>query len=101
MNTNKPRVVKDYDNLSEELINEIKEKYPYGFEKHLITFKNAKGELVSAFPFEGEEYYYLVRMTKKEAIRIAEDDDDFEDDEDDEIGEEIMNDEISESDADD
>lgn len=51
MNT-KPRVVKDFEKLSEEVLNSLKLEYPRGFEKHLIRFKNRKGKYVSALPYE-------------------------------------------------
>ena len=50
-----------------------------GFQRNLITFKNAEGRYVSALPFETEEKYYLVRMTKAEAVEIIENDDDYDD----------------------
>ncbi len=77
---NKPRVVKDYEKLDEEVLAQIKLEYPYGFEKKLITFKNPMGKFVSALPFETEEKYYLIRMTKDQAQEIIEDDDDYDDD---------------------
>lgn len=76
---NKPRVVKDYDKLSEEIIEQIKLTYPRGFQKYLITFKNANGRYISALPFETDEKYYLIRMTKSEAADIIENDDDYND----------------------
>ena len=76
----KPRVVKDYEKLDLEIQELIKLTYPHGFHKHLVTFKNMKGQFVSALPFEAEDKYYLVRMTKQEAKEIIEDDDDFNDD---------------------
>ena len=79
MNT-KPRVVKDYEKLDEAVLELIKLTYPYGFLRNLITFKNAAGQFVSALPFEAEDKYYLVRMTKQEAREIIEDDDDYDDD---------------------
>lgn len=78
--SSKPRVVKDYDKISEEVLEQIKLTYPYGFEKHLVTFKNPKGAFVSALPFETEDRYYLIRMTRSEAQQIIEDDDDYSDD---------------------
>lgn len=77
---NKPRIVKDFEKLSEEVLAQIKLEYPLGFEKKLILFKNKEGKFVSALPFETEDYYYLVRMTAKEAQQIIEDDDDYDDD---------------------
>lgn len=77
VNTNKPRVVKDYEKVGEEILEQIKLNYPYGFQRNLITFKNAQGRYVSALPFETEEKYYLVRMTKSEAAEIIENDNDY------------------------
>jgi hypothetical protein len=80
MSSGKPRIAKDYDKLTEDLINQIKVEYPFGFEENLITYKDAKGNKISALPFETEEVYYLVRMTKAEAQQIIEDDEDYDDD---------------------
>jgi hypothetical protein len=76
----KPRVVKDFEKLDVAIQEQIKLRYPLGFSKHLITFKNARGEFVSALLFETDEIYYLVRMTKQEAREIIRDDDDYDDD---------------------
>lgn len=76
----KPRVIKDYDKLDESILEQIKVNYPYGFEKHLILFKNVKGNLVSALPFETDDRYYLVRMTREEAQDIVTEDEDYDED---------------------
>jgi len=76
----KPRIVKDYDKLAASIQEQIKLAYPLGFTRKLVSFVNAKGQKVSALPFETEEKYYLVRMTVSEAIRIVEMDEDFGDD---------------------
>ena len=73
----KPKVIKDYDKLDIAIQEQIKLEYPYGFEKKLIIFKNAKNELVSALPYETDEYYYLIRMTKAEARSIIAEDEDY------------------------
>ncbi len=73
----KKRIVKDYDQLPEAVLTELKLKYPNGFSEHLIRFTNAQGKKVSALPFETEDIYYLVRMTEEEAIQIIEDDEDY------------------------
>jgi len=77
MNSSKPRVIKDYDKLPIEIQEQIKLEYPYGFSDSLITFTNKDGLIVSALPFETEDRYYMVRMTVSEAIKIVEDDEDF------------------------
>ncbi|NNF20772.1 MAG: hypothetical protein HKN67_02435 [Saprospiraceae bacterium] len=76
---NKPRIVKDFEKLSEEVLAQIKLEYPLGFEKKLILFKNKEGKFVSALPFETEEFNYLIRMTPLEAQQIIEEDDDYDD----------------------
>jgi hypothetical protein len=80
MSQNKPRVIKDFNKLDADLQEQIKLKYPYGFSDNLITFTNKDGLLVSALPFETEDKMYLLRMTEKEAQRIIELDDDYDDD---------------------
>ncbi|AWV97026.1 hypothetical protein [Arcticibacterium luteifluviistationis] len=79
-NTSKPRVIKDFDKLDENIQEQIKLSYPFGFADHLIRFTNKDGAYVSALPFETDERYYLVRMTVEKAESIIEDDDDFDDD---------------------
>ncbi|MGE4288971.1 MAG: hypothetical protein AB7E36_09795 [Salinivirgaceae bacterium] len=80
MSQNKPRVIKDFNKLESELQEQIKLTYPFGFSDHLITFTNKDGLLVSALPFETDEKYYLLRMTEREAIKIIEADEDYDDD---------------------
>jgi hypothetical protein len=77
MNSNKPRVIKDYDKLDPEIQEQIKLEYPTGYSDNLIYFTNKDGKRVSALPFETADKYYLVRMTVYEAEKIIEDDDDF------------------------
>lgn len=77
---NKPRVVKDYEKLAEEVKEQIKLIYPRGFSGHLVSFTNKDGEKKMGLPFETEDYYYLIRMTAVKATQIIEDDDDFDKD---------------------
>lgn len=76
---NKPRVLKDYDQLSEVVKEQIKLVYPKGFTDHLVSYVNKEGENKKALPFETEEYYYLIRMNAVLAEKIIEEDDDFND----------------------
>ncbi|CAH1000169.1 hypothetical protein LEM8419_01316 [Neolewinella maritima] len=76
----KPRVIKNYDKLDDELLEQIKLNYPNGFDRNLIRFTDVNGRMASALPFETEEKYYLIRMTKTEALLIIEEDDDYDDD---------------------
>lgn len=76
----KPRIIKDYDKLSEKVVEQIKLQYPHGFAQHLVSFTNATGEKRMGLPFETEDYIYLVRMNAVKAEEIIEDDDDYDDD---------------------
>jgi hypothetical protein len=76
----KPRVIKDYEKLSEEVKQQIKLVYPRGFAHRLISFLNKDGEKKMGLPFETEDYIYLVRMTPAKAVDIVEADDDFDED---------------------
>ncbi|MBK9507966.1 MAG: hypothetical protein IPO04_00140 [Cytophagaceae bacterium] len=73
MNITKPKVIKDYDKLTEEMQEGIREFYPGGYADHLIRFTDREGKYVSALPFETEDKYYLIRMTNSEAIKLAKD----------------------------
>jgi len=77
MTQSKPRIVKDYDKLPEDIINRVKLQYPDGFVDHLISYTNKEGKKVSALPFDTDEVYYLIRMTASEARQIIEDDEDY------------------------
>lgn len=76
----KPKVIKDYDKLSEDVAEQIKLVYPMGFTKHLVTFTNRSGEIKRGLPFETEEYYYLIRMSTARAQSIIAEDDDYDKD---------------------
>lgn len=73
----KPKIIKDFDKIGDEVLALIKLEYPHGFDKKLIQFKNKEGKLVSALPFETETHYYLIRMTRKEASHIVDNDEDY------------------------
>jgi hypothetical protein len=66
----KLKVIKHFNNLEAELQNLIVSSFPHGFDKYLITFKDPKGKLISALPFETEEKSYFVKMSREEAFSI-------------------------------
>ena len=80
METNKPKVIQNYEKLSTEIQEQIKLNYLEGFSEHLIEFTNPKGELVSALPFETEEKIYMVRMSVRKAMELVDQDSDYDDD---------------------
>lgn len=76
----KPRVIQDYEKLSKEIKEQIKLYYPDGYSDHLITFKNAQDETVSALPFETDEKVYMVRMSVRKAQQLVDEDNDYDED---------------------
>lgn len=60
----KKRIIKSYEQLSEELVEKLKEKYPDGYEDRTITFTNPRGEIEVAIPFETEDIYYLIKLPR-------------------------------------
>jgi len=60
----KKRLIKSYEQLSEDLIEKLKESYPDGFEDRTITFTNPRGEIEVAIPFETDEIYYLIKLPR-------------------------------------
>ena len=75
----KPRVLKDYEKLSEEIKDRIRLAYPYGYIDSLVMYPDKNGKTQHALPFETEDYYYLIRMSEVEAKQIIEDDDAYDD----------------------
>jgi hypothetical protein len=60
----KKRIIKSYEQLSEEMVEKLKEKYPDGFEDRTITFTNPRGEIEVAVPFETEDTYFLIKLPR-------------------------------------
>lgn len=75
----KPKVITEFEKLEEDIQQQIKLNYPFGFEKHLISFKNHKKHLISALPYETDDKHYLVKMTREKANDIIAKDDDYND----------------------
>ena len=69
----KQKIIKAYEQLSENLVEKLKEKYPDGYEDHVITFTNSKGEIEVAIPFETEEIYYLIKLPRNSTTEEEED----------------------------
>ena len=86
MQPEKKRVIVDYKNITNELLDLLNTTYPDGYEDAVIRFKNAKDEMVSAVPLETDDAKYLVKVSvqlaaKLEAFLEDDDDDDRDDDE--------------------
>jgi hypothetical protein len=67
----KKRVIKDYDQMPQEILIQLKDRFPQGYQEHLLRFNNANGELISALPFETDDIFYLVRMSSSGGYHIV------------------------------
>ncbi|MDT0558524.1 hypothetical protein RM697_07700 [Ichthyenterobacterium sp. W332] len=85
MKDNKKRVIVDFKKLTPEILAMLVEKYPDGYDDdHIITFRNAKNELIEAVEVSTEDTKYLVKVsTKLETTMENYDEDDYEDFDDD------------------
>jgi hypothetical protein len=80
MNPNdKPRVVRDFEQLPENIQEQVKLTYPYGYADELISFSNKEGKRISGLRFETDEKIYLIRMTEEQAEILVDEDEDFDD----------------------
>ncbi|MDX1270293.1 hypothetical protein [Bizionia paragorgiae] len=78
---NLKRVIVDFKKLTPEILALLVDKYPYGYdEDHIISFRNAKNELVEAVEVTTEDTKYLVKVSTK-LVKTMEnyDEDDYED----------------------
>lgn len=76
----KKRVIVDYRNITQEMLQLLTDTYPYGYDDAIIKFKNAKGEWVSAVPMETTDTKFLVKvgieLERKVEAFLDDDDDD-------------------------
>jgi hypothetical protein len=73
------RVIVDYAKLTNEILNLLVEKFPDGYDdSNIISFRNAKNELVEAVEVRTEDTIYLVKVSTKLADRIENYDEDDE-----------------------
>jgi len=71
----KKRIIKDYDQMPQEILIQLKDRFPQGYQEHLLRFNNANGELISALPFETDDICYLVRMSISGGYHIVDEED--------------------------
>ncbi|GGD48095.1 MULTISPECIES: hypothetical protein [Muriicola] len=82
---NLKRVIVDFKKLTPEVLKLLVEKYPDGYDDaHIITFKNANGERIEAVEVTTDDTKYLVKISAKLEVTMANyDEDDYEDFDDD------------------
>lgn len=76
------RIIVDYSKLTNEILNLLIEKFPDGYDdSNIISFRNAKNELIEAVEVRTDDTIYLVKVSTKLASRLErlDDDDDLDD----------------------
>jgi hypothetical protein len=67
------RVIKDYNNITDEHAALIQAAYPKGFEnEHLISFTTPKGAFIKALEIRTEDTIYLFKIDKN--MKVVEED---------------------------
>jgi len=67
------RIIKDYKNITPELLNILNDKYPEGIdEDDLISFTNHLGEIVKAVEIRYEEDIYLIKVSRQLTAKMDE-----------------------------
>lgn len=86
------RKIVDYKNISNEILEKLVALYPYGYsDDDIITFRNAKNEVIEAVRVDTPEIVYLVKVGNR-LVKVMED---FNEDNDDvEDNEETNNEEL-------
>lgn len=93
------RIIVDYKKLTPEILSLLVDKYPDGYDdKHIISFKNAKNEKIEAVEVRTEDTIYLVKISTKLEVSMA--DFDIEDYDDEDFNENIVDIESREVDED-
>jgi hypothetical protein len=62
MASSKKKVIKSLENLSEDLLELLRNQYPTGYESSITRITNAKREPIFVFPLETEDATYLVKV---------------------------------------
>ena len=77
------RIIVDFKKLTPEILSLLVEKYPDGYDDdHIITFRNAKNELIEAVEVRTDDTIYLVKVSARLETSMANfDEDDYDSDE--------------------
>ena len=73
------RIIVDYSKLTKEILDLLIDKFPDGYDdSNIISFRNAKNELIEAVEVRTEDTIYLVKVSTKLSDRIENYDEDEE-----------------------
>jgi len=70
----KKKVIISYQNLSDELLEIFKEKYPYGYSEHITKITKPNNDVIFVVPIETDDATYLVKVNVKVDNKLTEED---------------------------
>lgn len=73
--TQKKRVVVSYKNLTPELQEEVKKKYPYGYTDQMLRIDKGPGDFFYAIVLETDDTNYLIKVDVKVDDSLEEEED--------------------------
>lgn len=73
--TQKKRVVVNYKNLTPELQEEVKKKYPYGYTDQMLRIDKGPGDFFYAIVLETDDTNYLIKVDVKVDDSLEEEED--------------------------
>lgn len=73
--TNKKRVVTSYKNLAPEILEEVKKKYPNGWNDYVMRIEKGPGDFFYAITLDTVDVSYLIKVDVKIDNRKDDDDD--------------------------
>ncbi|HIW65807.1 MAG TPA: hypothetical protein H9879_06230 [Candidatus Alistipes intestinipullorum] len=71
----KKHIVTSFHNLSSELQDAVREKYPLGFTDAMIRVDKPNGDFFYAVPFDTDEIAYMIKIDVKIDDNASDDDD--------------------------
>ena len=80
-NMAKKHIVTSFHNLTPEMQEAVKEKYPLGFTDSMIRVDKPNGDFFYAVPYDTDEVAYMIKIDVKIDDSAQDDDKDYYDDE--------------------
>lgn len=80
MESDKLRIIMDYQKLSPDIKEKIQLTSPSAIDALMVNYRNSKGKTVLALRFETDEIIYLLRVSEEMAMKLIEidiEDDDY------------------------
>ena len=71
---NKKKVIISYHNLSPEVIEAFKEKYPYGYSDYITKITKPNNDVIYVVPLDTEDASLLVKVDVKVDNKMSEED---------------------------